>query len=202
MILEESLVGSPLVQIVWQRLQYSYILAVTTLLFAFYVRGVGSGKPAHITKPHGVPTIKIRWIMVNGYHIPGTWYYTRSYAMRGVLVRVRLAPFVLLLSCGGHIAGAYWHVCAVSCDFYFVQMRCYTLLYTFFPDIMRMHAYTYQQMHNTCVLRLVHLYKAVVPVVCMYHTRKYCIFSTQQHACRVIQELCTSRQHQNRLNLF
>ena len=52
---------------------------------------------------------------------------------------------------------------------------------------------------GTCLLRLVHLYKAVV--VCIHHTRKYCIFSTQQHACRVIQELCTSRQHQNRLYL-
>ena len=52
---------------------------------------------------------------------------------------------------------------------------------------------------GTCLLRLVHLYKAVV--VCIHHTRKYCIFSTQQHACRVIQELCTCRQHQNRLNL-
>ena len=41
--------------------------------------------------------------MVNGYHIPGTWYYTRCYALRGVLVRVRLAPFVLSCSCGGHI---------------------------------------------------------------------------------------------------
>ena len=41
--------------------------------------------------------------MDNGHQIPGTWYYTRSCAMRGVLVRMRLAPFVLLRSCGGHI---------------------------------------------------------------------------------------------------
>ena len=40
--------------------------------------------------------------MDNGHQIPGTWYYTRSCAMRGVLVRMRLAPFVLLRSCGGY----------------------------------------------------------------------------------------------------
>ena len=39
-------------------------LAATCLLVAFYVWGVGSGKPAYITKPHGVPTKKdIRTIM-------------------------------------------------------------------------------------------------------------------------------------------
>ena len=50
------------------------ILAVTSLLVAFYVWGVGSGKPAYITKPHGVSTKKEinEWIMDNAYHIPGT----------------------------------------------------------------------------------------------------------------------------------
>ena len=90
-----------------------------------------------------------------GYQIPGTPdYYTRSCATRGVLVRVRLKPFVFLRSCRGHI------------DMLFAVMstlfRCdATHCCTPSPDIMRMHAYAYQQMH-TCLLRLVHLYKALV----------------------------------------
>ena len=38
--------------------------------------------------------------MDNGHQIPGIT--GRSCAMRGVLARVRLAPFALLRSCGGH----------------------------------------------------------------------------------------------------
>ena len=36
----------------------TYILTVTSLLAAFSVWGVGSGKPAYTTKPYGVPTTK------------------------------------------------------------------------------------------------------------------------------------------------
>ena len=43
----------------------TWILAVTSFLVAFYVWAVGSGKPAYITKPHGVPTTKNE-IMNNG----------------------------------------------------------------------------------------------------------------------------------------
>ena len=76
--------------------------------------------------------------------IPDTWYYARNCAMRGVLVRVRLAPFVLLRSCGGHID----MMCAVMPTLF----RCdATHCSTPFPDVMRMHAYAYQQMH-TCLL--------------------------------------------------
>ena len=57
--------------------------------------------------------------------IPDTWYYARNCAMRGVLVRVRLAPFVLLRSCGGDIDMLF---AAMSTLF---KMRCYILLFTF-----------------------------------------------------------------------
>ena len=96
-----------------------------------------------------------------------TIYYTRSCAMCAVLVRVRLAPFVLLRSCGGHI------------DMLFVVMStlfgCHaTHCCTPFPDKMRMNAYAYQHMH-TCLLRLVHLNKALLTVVCrsLYHIKNF-----------------------------
>ena len=43
----------PIMQICVER---TCLLAVTSLLVAFHVWGVGSGKPAYIAKPHGVPT--------------------------------------------------------------------------------------------------------------------------------------------------
>ena len=67
---------------------------------------------------------------------------------------------------------------------------------------MRMHAYAYQQMH-TCLLRLVHLYQALVVCSPSYHELLLSSlhFSTQQHACRAIQELCTSI-HPNKKKLL
>ena len=104
-------------------------------------------------------------LMDNGHQIPGIT--GRSWAMRGILVRVRLAPFVLLRSCGGHI------------DMLFAVMstlfRCNaTHCCTPFPDIMKMHAYAHQQMH-TCLLRLVHLYRALVDCS-LYHTMNHSYF--------------------------
>ena len=105
---------------------------------------VGSGKPACFEAAWGTNKKKR---MNNGYQIPSI---IQSCAVR-VLLRVRLATFVRL--------GLLW----------FVQMRCYTLLYTFpWHYVVRMHAYAYHQMH-TCLLRLgTPLQSIILPsVVCI-----------------------------------
>ena len=102
--------------------------------------------------------------------------------MRAVLVHVRLV-LLTLRSCGGHIDMMF----GVMCISYFVslcvQMKCYTLLCTPFRDIISMHATHYAcQLMHACLLRLVHIYKAVS--CSLYYTNNSCIFSTLQLACR------------------
>ena len=103
------------------------IRAVMSLLVTFYVWGVGSGKPACITNPHGVSTTK-KEIINNGLWIPDTWYPGLLYKkLRHAWCSGTCAPYAICVL--ALLQGAYWH--AVCCDVYFVQMRCYTLLYTF-----------------------------------------------------------------------
>ena len=100
-------------------------ILVTSLFVVFDVWGMGSGKPAYITKPHGAPTTK--------KEIPGNEYwmmdarYVVSYKKLGhAWYSGTCAPCAICAL--ALLRGAYWHVC---CDAYFVQMRCYTLLDTF-----------------------------------------------------------------------
>ena len=102
------------------------IFVVTSLLVAFHVWGVGSRKLLieYITKPQGIPPPTKRdneqWVMDTRYLV--LYKKLRHAWWPGTCAPWAICALALL-------RGAYWH--AVCCDVYFVQRRCYTLVYTF-----------------------------------------------------------------------
>ena len=122
--------------------------------------------------------------------------------MRGVLVRVRLAPFICALAL---LRGAYWH--AVYCDVNFVQMRPYTLTaaqlsLTYENACVRISADAYMPTATRTPLQSISNLSSVISWITYYYY--HCILapssmhfvSYRNYAC-VIQELCTSIQHRH-----